>query len=273
MKSGGIGRGHLDMAGGDSKLAGFSRIFQDLAGFSRIWRDYPGFGGIFLLAYRHLGRRGILVLGRLKVARGPFSTAGGHSPARLDPRWQGGFASLVDRYFLLTPNLKVESRAVAAVRARGGSAIRRNPYNAQSDAFAAALRAALAGAGVGASFAPPAAMSTAELGFHCCAQFAVMRDAVLAHPRRFYEVLLEGVMSDNFTFPRAANDGTGQAHFLEPLWQAVFGGDLVDMPDVACAPSADGSPPSFASPILSAILAMSCNPSASPISRRRRCRR
>ena len=71
------------------------------------------------------------------------------------------------------------------------------------------------------------------LNFTCCARFAATRDAIRAHPRRTYEVLLEHIMDKSY-FPGDQYNRMGeqQAGALEPLWHVIMGGEPLTAPYV-----------------------------------------
>ena len=99
-----------------------------------------------------------------------------------------------------------------------------------------ALAAALAEEGYQHNL--PQTMTGSEFAFHCCAQFVATRAAVLKHPRRFYEIVLAYLMDPNYFVSGPAQalppNGKAHAHFIEPLWQVVFGEALNMDSDAPC---------------------------------------
>jgi len=148
--------------------------------------------------------------------------------ACLNPAWTTGFAPLNHYYQVLVPPSMPDQPGLA------------NPYHSTADAFVLALAAALAQeesasgpAGGGFSVAWPPTMSGSKLAFHCCATFVATRAAIRKHPRRLYEIVLQFLMNAEFFVP-GVGGGKDHAHFIEPLWQIIFGEALDMAPDAPC---------------------------------------
>jgi len=141
--------------------------------------------------------------------------------ACLNPAWTTGYAPLNHHYRVLIPYLD-------------------NPYQLTADAFVHDLAAALAQeesasgpAGGGFSVAWPPTMTGSKLAFHCCATFVATRAAIRKHPRRLYEIVLQFLMSAEY-FVGGIGGGKDHAHFIEPLWQIIFGEALEMAPYAPC---------------------------------------
>ena len=141
--------------------------------------------------------------------------------ACLNPAWTTGYAPLNHHYRVLIPYLD-------------------NPYQLTADAFVHDLAAALAQeesasgpAGGGFSVAWPPTMTGSKLAFHCCATFVATRAAIRKHPRRLYEIILQFLMSAEY-FVGGIGGGKDHAHFIEPLWQIIFGEALEMAPYAPC---------------------------------------
>ena len=145
----------------------------------------------------------------------------------LNPAWTTGFTPLNDYYLVLVPPTMPDQQGLG------------NPYRGTADIFVHALAAALAqeeGASApagGHSVAWPPTMSGSKLAFHCCATFVATRAAIQKHPHRLYEIVLQFLMNSTYFVP-GVGGGKDHAHFIEPLWQIIFGEALAMAPDAPC---------------------------------------
>ena len=68
------------------------------------------------------------------------------------------------------------------------------------------------------------ALGGGKTSFFCCAHFAVTRAALRAHPRRFYEILLDHVRRGEYWEGAWLNTrGKIAAGTMEMLWHTIFG--------------------------------------------------